>query len=513
MHSLFNQLSKISLNKLTFSILLASLLVATQIQFIQHGWINPDSVLYFEAARLFSSGQWSAGYDVFNWPFYSLSIAAFHKLTTISLHQSAQCLNVVFYCIATFSYIKLIELAGGKQIQLFAGALLWFGSQYLTGGVLEMLMRDEGFWACYLTALVFFVRYFKQKQLTDALLWQVFIILATLFRIEAFSFLALLPLSLLLKKEAKITERILLLLKAHIINIFIFSTLVWLVFVKKLFPEKMIGRLNEILSTNLLGEITDKFVKKSQIMSTEVLGHYLNEYATTGLILTLVLVILIKIVSSTGIVQCIFAIKALQQKPSLLENNTQIVLMSASMIALLNMAVIITKVFVLSGRYVLALSMMIMVLASFSLAELFSQSHRESSKWKQSASILLILFFTVNLINSMLPKHQGHNYIQDAVYWLKHESKMVGSTFYDEPRARFYANEPFIGTWSDNWEFTKEKVNDHSIHQYSILVLSMRTEDKQHASFVKTELHDFKEVKRFYNAKHKKYVAIYQKQF
>lgn len=512
MHSIFNQLSKTPLNKLTLYIVFASLLVASQVQYIQHGWINPDSVLYFEAATLFSSGQWKAGFDVFNWPFYSLCIAAFHKLTTLSTHQSAQFLNVIFYCIATFSYIKLIELAGGRQTEFFAGALLWFGSQYLTGGVLEMLMRDEGFWACYLTALVFFVRYFKEKQLTNALLWQLCIILATLFRIEAFSFLALLPLCLLLKKDSTYTERVYLFLRAHIINIGIFSTLVWIIFIKKMFPEKTIGRLNEILSTNLFEELTEKFVTKSQIMSSEVLGHYLNEYATIGLVLTLTLIVFIKIVSSTGIVQCILAVKALRHKPSLLDDNARIVLIAASSIGFLNMVIIITKVFVLSGRYVLALSMMMMVFASFYLAELLSVAYRNTDQWKRWTSNFLILWFALNLINSIIPKHEGYNYIRDAVYWLKHESKLDGATFYDEPRARFYANEPFIGTWSDNWALTTEKIKDRTIHQYSTLVLNIHIEDTQHEMLIKSDLSDFKEIKRFYNAKHKKYVAIYHKQ-
>jgi hypothetical protein len=182
---LFNKVDVIAPKKLFWWIVLASMVLAGWMQYIQHGWINPDSVLYFESARLFALGNWQEAVKVFNWPLYSILIAATHKLTTLDIHTSAQLLNVIFFGMATVSFLKIIQLAGGSVRVMLAGTLLLFGGQYLVGDVLEMLMRDEGFWAFYLSSLMFFIRYLQLNKISDALLWQVCIIIATLFRIEA----------------------------------------------------------------------------------------------------------------------------------------------------------------------------------------------------------------------------------------------------------------------------------------------------------------------------------------
>jgi hypothetical protein len=165
MFKILHQLEQKSVAQLQFWIVFIAILIAAQVQYIQHGWINPDSVLYLEAAKFFSHGEWKAGFAVFPWPFYSLCITAVNKITQLGVHVSAQILNVLFFAIATYSFIKIIQLAGGKQRQMIAGALIWLSAQYMIGGVLEMLMRDEGFWAFFLLSIVFFIRFTNNTNL------------------------------------------------------------------------------------------------------------------------------------------------------------------------------------------------------------------------------------------------------------------------------------------------------------------------------------------------------------
>ncbi len=130
-------------NKLTLAIVIVAMLIAAQLQYIQHGWINPDSVLYLESARLITAGDWQSAIKVFNWPLYSALISIMHQLTSLSIHHSAQALSVIFYSIATYSFIQIIQLAGGNNRVIVAGALILFSAQYVTGDVLQMLLRDE----------------------------------------------------------------------------------------------------------------------------------------------------------------------------------------------------------------------------------------------------------------------------------------------------------------------------------------------------------------------------------
>lgn len=181
-------------SNLILYIVAASILLAAWMQHIQHGWINSDSVLYFEQARLYTLGDWAGIMGVYEWPLYGILIGLVHQLTSLNIHQSAQLLNMLFFGTATASFLYLIKLTGGSSRTILMGALLLFSSQYIVGDVLEMLLRDEGFWAFYLSALVFFIRFAQHQKVWDALLWQACIILATLFRIEGFFYLSLLPL-------------------------------------------------------------------------------------------------------------------------------------------------------------------------------------------------------------------------------------------------------------------------------------------------------------------------------
>ncbi|HNV88024.1 MAG TPA: hypothetical protein PKL53_03565 [Methylotenera sp.] len=510
MNNLSQKLETISLSKLQFQIVVLSLMIAAQVQYIQHGWINPDSVLYLEAAKLFAKGEWQAGFSVFPWPLYSLCIVATHKFTFLSIHHAAQLLNVVFFGIATASFLKIIQLAGGKQRQIIAGALIWLSAQYMIGGVLEMLMRDEGFWAFYLTSLVFFIRFYKTDHFKDALLWQLCIMLATLFRIEAILFLLLLPLILLLKKQGTFTARLVNLFKCNVIH-FALAFIVIMVFVtNKQLSTAMLGRLNEVFTSNIIHEFTRSLVEKSHIMSTLVLGKYLEEFAMQGLLFTFIYIIFVKAIAATGIVNIGLAGFAIKHQKQLIETDAYRVLSTAAIIALINMGLIITKVFVLSGRYVLALSFVLMVFATFYLAELFKYL-TQNNKQKKWLVIGLIIIMLLGTIKNLLPKQEGYNYQQDAIAWLSEQNKSNKPVFYEDSRMRYFAGAPYIGTGIYNWELLATEDDSSSTNNYEYLVINHSTQHPEKEKMIAEKLSEYHEVNRFSSANSKKSIVIYQK--
>ncbi|OYY81120.1 MAG: hypothetical protein B7Y34_04810 [Methylophilales bacterium 16-45-9] len=323
--------------------------------------------MYLEAAKLFAEGQWKSGFNIFQWPFYSLWIAGTHKVSGLNIHHSAQFLNVFFFAISTISFITIISLAGGNKITMAAGALILFSSSYVVGDVLEMLMRDEGFWAFYLTSIVFFIQFYKHQRYQDALLWQLSAIFAMLFRIEAIMYLALLPLILLTNKKLAWTDRIHALIKVNFLNILIALGVATTLTLNKHMTMENFGRLKEIFSTNLGNEFTHNLITRANIMSSEVLGNYLEEFAVPGLLLTFILAIVVKIFSAAGFVNIGLATYTLKCRQVVIDPLVSKILYCVALISLINMALIITKVFVLSTRYVVGLGFIIMLFAICSL--------------------------------------------------------------------------------------------------------------------------------------------------
>lgn len=513
MFSLLQKLNTYKTQQIQLVIVLISVLVAAQVQYIQHGWINPDSVLYLEAAKLFAAGQWKAGFDIFPWPFYSLWIAATHQLTGLSIHHAAQLLNVVFFAITTYAFTSIIQLCGGQQKQLIAGGLIFLSAQYLIGGVLEMLMRDEGFWAFFLSSLVFFIRYHQQHQLKDALLWQVAIIFAVLFRIEAILYLMLLPLVLLFNTARSFVANLKLTITAYSLQILLALAVVFALFIHQDFSTAMLGRLNEVFTPEIIQLFTKKIVAKSQIMSQNVLGQYLEEYAIPGLLITFLYVIIAKTIYATGWLTFGLGVMGIKHHGLLMEKKSSQVMIASMLIALLNMALIITKVFVLSGRYVLAMSLLLMLFASFYFAWLLEKSDTPSDKRNRWIVGVLIVVMLLGFIKNLLPKQDGYNYMQDAVSWLKDNSKasLQQDVFYNEVRLRYYAGAPFIASWGDTLAYFSQAVKDHSIEQYPYLMIAASKKDLATIEALLAQLPQYQEVNRFYDVRAKKLVLILKK--
>lgn len=507
-----DKIANISVFSLQLIAVVLAMLLAAQMQYIQHGWINPDSVIYFESARLFANGEWQQGYEVFKWPLYALCIAFTHQLTTLDIQTSAQLLNMIFFGITTASFLKIIELGGGNKKVMLAGTLVLFSASYLVGDVLEMLMRDQGFWAFFLTSLVFFIQFYKTHRYQDAFMWQMCAITATLFRIEGITYLTALPLILFFDHKQSFAASGWHFIKCNFINISLIIMLI-VTLILNILPMESLGRLNEIFTVNLYERLTEKLYTQSAIMSSDVLGQYLDEFAVEGILLTFLYVLIAKTISATGLVNVGLAALALRSKQVMVDDEVAKVLKAAAVIALINMAFIITKVFVLSGRYVLALSLILMLFASFYLAALFKHLQPSSKpdikmKW---LVIALIAFMSLSLVKNILPKRQGYNYMQDAVTWLNAKNVAKKPVFYDDTRARYYAGEPFIGTWGDNWVKLRTAIEGGHINQYEFLFISHSDKHRDRERSLTKDISQFTPIKKFSDANNKKSVVIYQK--
>lgn len=503
----FNQIEKVSPKKLFWCVVFASMLLAGWMQYIQHGWINPDTVLYFEQARLIALGDWAGAIKVFNWPLYGACIAAVHKITSLGIHQSAQLLNMLFFGMATAGFLTIIQLSGGGARVMLAGTLLLFGGQYLVGDVLEMLMRDEGFWAFYLSSLVFFIRFVQHNKLSDALLWQVCMIVATLFRIEAICYLIGLPLSLLLMRELSWKNRLLHILNTYSIAIFALIAIFATIIISDNLSMRNFGRLQEVFSLNLYQEFTLKFQTQAQIMSSQVLGKYLEEFAVAGLLLTFIYVMIAKIISATGIFAAVFAGLTLKNHDPNIEPKAYLVLKVTAIIALISMALIIVKVFVLSGRYVAGLGWILLALGAFYFAALLAKEDKKNAL----IASLIVIALCLGFVKNVLPKRQGYNYMQEAVAWVKANNTDNNPVFYNAPRLRYYAGVPFLGKWDDNWGIVLSEIKSESLYRYEYLMISHSSNYPIGKLIVSEKLPMFVEIKRFYDVKQKKSVVIYKK--
>jgi hypothetical protein len=530
MQSLIKKINAVSIAKLHLMIVIFGILIAAQIQYIQHGWINPDSVLYLESAKLFVQWQWKEALQVWNWPLYPICISLVHKITTLNIHTSAQLLNVIFFGITTYSFIQIIRLGGGQQLTIVAGALILLSSQYIVGDVLKMLMRDEGFWAFYLTALVFFIRFYQNPNLKDALLWQLSVVIATLFRIEAITYLVFLPSILLIVKYANFKTRLKHFAMAHSFNLALSISLISALAFYSDVSMKKLGRLEEIFTLNLFQELTRKLFTQSAIMAENVLGKHLDEFAIPALLLTFIYVIIYKTVTSAGLFNVLLAFFGIKrqyakvnsqrveliEKTECIETKTFDVMIAVGLISILNMSLIITKVFVLTGRYVVAFTFLLMIIASFQLGYFIKRYSVKGSKQSRLkwAPVALCVLMLLGLVKNILPKMKGYNYMQSAVEWvINHDSNALKNNkiFFNESRLRYFAGAPFIGGWDDTEAQFLQVINNKTVYQFEYLLLATTKKEFESIERSLMRIPEYKVIARFNDAKEKKMVLVLNK--
>jgi hypothetical protein len=128
------------------------------------------------------------------------------------------------------------------------------------------------------------------------------------------------------------------------------------------------------------------------------------------------------------------------------------------------------------------------------------------------AAIYLILIFMLgSIIKNVWPKAEGYNYMQEAVAWVKANKIGNEPVFYNEPRLRYYANEDFIGTWPNNYQFIDEKIQNNEINGYKYLLITYSNKNSKEIDQIRQQLNNFTISHKVTDAKGKKGVLIFVK--
>ncbi len=500
-------------------IALAAMLIACQIIYIQHGWINDDSVLYFEMVRLFSIGEFKQGFNLFNWPLYPALISAIHVLTQLSIQTSAQILDVLFFGLTAYSFISLIRLAGGNQLTMLCGGFLLLSSPYIVGDVLPMLLRDQGFWATFLASLVYFIQYYRHKKLSDALLWQSCIMLCVLFRIEAITFLVGMPFMLLSQTKLSLKQKLADTMQANLLSIAALFLIVSTLHILPNIHLSDFGRLQEsvVILPKLFGDIAQNFYAKTNKMSEDILGYAFAGFGMLGVVISFASILIFKSIHLiTWPVAGLFVLNR-TVKPSkvLMRADARRILYWSCVLACINAVVIMASVFILSGRYIIVLGLLLLMFAAFQLSSLIEklQTKQLIKPWQKVSFFILVLLIALLAIKNVWPKRAGYNFEQEAVAYLKQQQVANEKVFFVTPRSRYFAGAPYAGRGYEYWDYTEQAMTNGSIYQFEYLAINLDMDEQfvTRKKILDEKLPQYKLVKEFYGLRDKKKMMLFQK--
>jgi hypothetical protein len=282
-------LMKVRLYTLCGSLLLSLLAIW------QSDVVGRDGVLYLQTARVFLEGGIQEASNLYSWLFYPVLIAGVHKLTSFSLENSAYLLNTVLIIVLTDTFVRLYQEVNpnAKYFRLSSVVILAFSG--LNDYRVEV-MRGWGFLAFSLLAFLYFLRFMKNWKSRDALLWQLFILLAVLFRKEACVYMLLVPFLILLAPHSE--RKLFDFLKA---NFLIFVVLIASLMGSLIFENYFISKLYSALSRYLVSDGPwANFLNYARSMSQNVLTQYSADYAPLMLAAGIFVLIAYKILTKVG---------------------------------------------------------------------------------------------------------------------------------------------------------------------------------------------------------------------
>ncbi|HOY70836.1 MAG TPA: hypothetical protein PL131_09220 [Methylotenera sp.] len=483
--------------------------------YIQHGRVKDDSVLYLEVAKHFTQGQWAEGLALYKWPFYSFLIASLHNISTLPLLICAQVLQVLFFAVFTYSFMRLIKLAGGDIVTISIGGLLIFSSANIVGISLELLVRDFGFYAFLFFSVGHLIEYSRHSKVTDSLKWQLSMIVATLFRIEATLYLMVLPLSLLVLKTPTTTRQNI--QKYLNANTIIFAIIALLIATSLVKNDLFLGKFNDVLDAfgSGIDVINNNLQLKADIINDQILGKYLNQFGMLSITVTLALITLIKLSSVAGLVPVVGLLANKNCAVKTPNPDVQKLLILVAFLTSISALYIIFYNYVLESRYILPFGIVIIFFATFSLQDFFKNQPAKTKKITLAKTLLLIfiaLLTVYNLYKNVAIKRADYNYDQDAVAWIDSHKNPREKVFYNSERLKYYAGAPFYKHGFDDYQYIHDSIIDNSILMYDYLALSISQSQVNDIKTLFLTMPRYMLVQEISGYAGKKRILIYKKQ-
>jgi hypothetical protein len=492
--------------------LVLAFITCCRIIVIQHGWITNDSILYFEMARHFALGD-PHPFEGYSWGFYPALIAGIHTVTGLGLQATANLLIVIFFMLLVWGLMRMVSIAGGNDWTQFYAVMLLLGSGYIVGNILPMASRDLGYWAMMVHAVNQLILFYQQGRWKQAIYWQVFALLATLFRIEGAVQWLVLPIAGWLISQA-VPGRLKRLLAPYSL-LLIVGMLAPFVLVAMHMSVEDLGRVKELFTglNDIQMNISQDLAHRVAIMRDSVIGEPFQEFAWFTFLLAYFSITTLKCLSVAGWAPPLLV---LAEKHSIRKSMQPVayqVLLFWMFVSWVIGCLITFKVNLLSARYVALFGFALVIFASFALHKLLHQAKNHIKPAKKLLLVLVALIVAAGFISNIKPKGADFYYEIDAVAYVKSRLPPGQQALYSSAKQRFYAGVAYDGREDYEWDALAQRIADGRTRQYSYLVIKFDDTPEEHAKLkaLQPQLAGFALEKTFYGHKRKKQLLVFKR--
>ena len=383
---------------------------------------NNDAYGYIRTAEIFSDEGFAAAFAHYEWATYSLFISIVHKLPGVDLIAAAYFLNALFYGLLVYSFISIIrEIDDSDRVLLLAAITILVYPQLNEYRL--YIIRDIGFWSLSLFSLWQFMVFGRTHNYRNAMWFCAALLLAATFRVEAISYLLVVPLCLLIDERIARDQRIkyglfftgfslVLLILAIVV-----SQLAGLGLIK-LFTD-FVSVYAPFLSSTLFPTEAESLTLATAIFN-EHAANYSREYLTLFLLVGLSAILLANLFNGIGgPFLIVLAIGHFKKLCAIEKHNFAPILAILLVNGLILFLFIIVTRF-LSSRYTMLLCLVLALFVPLILDRLLQWSG--SAGKKVLVTRLIAVFLLYCAIDAYISFGSTKNYLYDAADWIAENS-------------------------------------------------------------------------------------------
>lgn len=435
--------------------------------------VNRDGILYIEAADHFSHGQWAAGFSIYKWPFYSFVIGLVSYTTGMSAGHAAYLVNAGLYALTVLGFVAFVKVLGGSGRVLWLAAIVVLLHPDLNA-FRSFVIRDVGYWACYLWSLAFYLAYVRGGD-SRLLLSGILIALGGfLFRIEGVVLITVVPACLYTHRSGIGTQTTVVLLAAALATgAAIAAAPLWhYVSEVNISTELLLGSPLHHLAGSwamLAGGIEDRLAA----LQREIPGVASGAAAVPVYLVTVLAMALLELIKSVGVVFSGIIVYAFVRKSIFIPESIRPwwwFLVGIQAVLVLQFAF---SNFFLAKRYPVALALTLLPIVPFFLDDIWRRCETYGRSYARNALIIAVLIAIESLDG--LDVGTSKHYLRDAGLWLRANAP-PGASFYSNDRILTYYSglEEGKPNAEHSWREAMQEIwtNDWRSHDYFALVMT-----------------------------------------
>lgn len=444
----------------------------------QQSIINPDAICYLLSAESIAHRGIKEAMNLCGqakWPFYSVIIYSVVKATHLSYPTAAYLANSFFSLISVIMFILIVkELGGNLRTMWFAALTILLSHEF--NGVREYIVRDHGFWAFYLSSLWLLLCFFRKPDWPKALLWNISIFIAALFRIEGAIFLFLLPFLSFFYIHYTWSQRFKLFYRLNTVTILV-VVFIGSVLLTHLNAATYFGRLQDLLNQiqNGFFLVTQQYQLTKLKLASQVLSH--DSMMNAGEVFFIMMLgwYFLSVVNNLSWIYSLLVFYAWRRRLVYFPFSSRWVLAAYLLINMIITAGFLFEHLFLSKRYLIGLSLVLMLWVPFALNYIYERSHKIRY---QISFTLCLLLMSVTALGGIFDFGYSKDYIREAGVWIAQHIP---------EKAVLYANDYQLMYYSQHFNediFTKlplyvqgNAIKEEKWDQYEYIALRLNKKD------------------------------------